>query len=121
MMSDIPYKITGFAENTAQLGVWFDGAPHPEWLWLPISENGEVPIGDELHNWIMLHFPTAMASRSKLLKNGITNLNDLAPVLPPVPEPRIPTDAEIQAMHEADAVQIKPVIDIILRGHGLIV
>ena len=114
-MSD--YTITGYDEKLARLGVWFTGAPTPEWLWLPISEDGLVPVGDELHDWIMLHRPAPIIERGEIVAKGVKN-QDVIIGMVPKPEP-VPTPDPVEEAKRMGE-WIEPGVLFLLKKYGLI-
>lgn len=84
------YEIQYFDDRIATVIVLFDGAPYPITLMLPVAEDGSVPVGNDLHEWIMQRRPVEVIERQKRLKNGVPNAPEVRKVVTPLPPPPAP-------------------------------
>ena len=104
-MSDKIYKIREFHESTGQVVISVEGYHSLITVDLPIDENNNVPVGQDLHLYINGLVPYGWIERKEKLKNPIANaqlIKDLVEPLPTSeaqPEPEIikPTIEDIQS------------------------
>jgi hypothetical protein len=79
------YRITRFIEDTAQVEVVYNNLP-PFMIDLPVDENGNVPFGDALDNYIKGTLPIWHFDRLAKLANGVTNAALIRSIVQPLPE-----------------------------------
>ena len=78
------YKIIAFNEATGHITIRFaDFAPIN--VELPIDENGNLPVGTELDQYLVGFIPTWHLARQERLANGISNANEIASLVEPEP------------------------------------
>ena len=89
-------KIIKFDAETAQVVIqWGDYAPHT--IDLPIGEDGSLPTGDDFDRWVNGFAPVYAEERKAQIAKGITNADQIAALVTPLPEPK-PTWESIRYM-----------------------
>lgn len=79
------YKIIKFDAQTAQIVVQWDGyTPHT--IDLPIAEDGSLPTGTELVQWIQGFAPTYNEERKVKIAKGLKNASEVAALVTPLPD-----------------------------------
>jgi hypothetical protein len=81
------YKITAFDETNAQITLKVENFP-PVAVDLPIDQNGNLPTGDELYNYLRGFIPTWHLERQEKIAQGIANAEEIAALV----EPETPVD-----------------------------
>ena len=94
-MIDKVYKIRSFDENIAQITISVEGYHSLISVDLPIDENNNVPVGQDLHLYINGTVPHAWIERKEKLKNPITNAQAIRDLVEPLPTPEAQPEPEI--------------------------
>jgi hypothetical protein len=92
------YKIVEFNEITAQITIQVEGFP----LFvvdLPIDENNNVPVGEELKAYLKGFIPTWHVERQEKLSNGIANAQEIRNLVTPLP----PVEESLPSLEELEA------------------
>lgn len=84
-MTDKIYKIREFNEFTGQILITADGYPYEIVIDLPLDENNNVPIGEDLHRYINGFVPYSWIERTEKLKNSIANAQLIKDLVEPLP------------------------------------
>lgn len=80
------YKIRNFDENTGQIIITVENYHSPIAIDLPLDNNNNVPIGDELHLYINGLIPYGWIERQEKLKNPIKNAEAIKLLIEPFEE-----------------------------------
>lgn len=115
-MSD--YQIIAWDAEIGRITVFYHGALFPIGLDLPISENGEVPVGEDLEKWIVERTPTELVERKKLIGDGIKNAEEIEKLVQPIIRP--PTPRPQEEIDLGWKANIEGAVLMILRETGVI-
>ncbi len=88
------YNIIAFDEVTARITVLYTGALYPILLELPVAQDGSVPDGEVLDEWIKARTPLDLIERKKLLSKGIPNKAKIQELVHPIIAPPTPIPQE---------------------------
>lgn len=83
-MTNKIYKIREFIESTGQILISVENYHSLITIDLPLDENNNVPIGDELHLYINGLIPYSFLERKEKLKNPILNANIIRDMVEPL-------------------------------------
>lgn len=112
------YHIIAFDAQLARITVIYAGALYPVGLDLPVSEDGKVPVGDDLKTWILDRTPQELIERKRLIGSGVANANEIEKLVEPIVAPPTPIpQEEIDASWKAN---IQGAVLMILRETGVI-
>ena len=78
------YKIVEFNESTGQIIIQVDGVPLFS-VDLPLDENNNVPVGEELKLYLKGFIPTWHIERQNKLAAGIPNAAEIHALVQPIP------------------------------------
>lgn len=109
------YQIIEFIESTGQVILHVDGFPSFA-VDLPIDENGNVPTGDELNQYLNGFIPVWQIERNQKLISGITNASEIHKLVTPLPIQ--PVVEQVQNVNQNDG--IKSIVLEVLVEEGLI-
>ena len=100
-MIDKIYKIREFNEKLGQIIITVEGYHSPIAIDLPLDENNNVPIGNDLHLYINGLIPYSWIERTNKLKNPIPNAQIIKDMVEPLPiEPIIENENIIQPIFD---------------------
>ena len=108
------YKIVDFNDVTGQVTLQVDGFPLFA-VDLPLDENNNVPVGEELDLYLKGFIPTWHLERQEKLSSGIANAEDIKALVQTLPAEQIAP--QIQS---ADNTELKAAILTVLQEEGLI-
>ena len=84
-MIDKIYKIRSFDEKLGQILISVEGYHSLISIDLPLDENNNVPIGNDLHLYINGLIPYSWIERTNKLKNPIPNAQIIKDMVEPLP------------------------------------
>jgi hypothetical protein len=80
----ITYKIIAFDKSNAQLVIRV-GDLAPMAIDLPVDDQGQMPSGQELENYLQGFIPTWHFERKAKISNGLKNADEIAALVEPEP------------------------------------
>ena len=88
------YQIIAWDAQIARITVLYHGALFPIALDLPISPDGNVPVGKDLDQWIVDRTPQELIERKKQIGEGIKNADEIEKLVVPIISPPSPRPQE---------------------------